>query len=75
MVESEGLAASRGVKQARFVVLKSYHIPSALVELGFISNSKDRKRLRTSSHRQFLAKTLSEGIIAYHEKYAPQPVD
>ncbi|MBU1701853.1 MAG: N-acetylmuramoyl-L-alanine amidase [Candidatus Eisenbacteria bacterium] len=74
-VEAEGLAASRGVKQARFVVLKSYHIPSALVELGFISNSSDCHRLRQPSHRQLLAKTLFDGIIGYHEKYAPQRVD
>ncbi|MBD3336463.1 MAG: AMIN domain-containing protein [Candidatus Eisenbacteria bacterium] len=71
--ESEGLAASRGVKQAGFLVLKSFHIPSALVELGFLSNPQDLKRLRSSGYRARLARTLEKGILAFHERYAPRP--
>lgn len=69
--EERGLAASRGVKQARFVVLKSFHIPSILVELGFFSNPEDLKRLRDSGYRQQMAEILKAGILAYKSNYAP----
>jgi N-acetylmuramoyl-L-alanine amidase len=69
--EKQGLAASRGVKQARFVVLKSFHIPSVLVELGFFSNPEDLKRLRDPTYRGRMAEILREGILAYRSEYAP----
>lgn len=69
--EANGLAASRGVKQARFVVLKSVRIPSALVELGFMSNPDDLKRLRDGGYRRRLARLLRDGIIAYKTQFSP----
>jgi N-acetylmuramoyl-L-alanine amidase len=69
--EEQGLAASRGVKQARFVVLKSFHTPSILVELGFFSNPEDLKRLRNTTYRGRMAEILREGILAYRSEYAP----
>jgi len=65
------LAATRGVRQAAFVVLKSYQVPSILVELGFISSAEDRKALKKSNHRTALAQALAEGIDRYFEEFAP----
>ena len=39
----------RGVKQAMFMVLLGADMPSALIEMGFVTNPKDRK-LTTSEH-------------------------
>lgn len=65
------LARSRGVRQAGFAVLKSFEVPSILVELGFISSPDDRKALKSASHRQKLAEALADGIVEYFQKFAP----
>lgn len=53
------------VEHAGFVVLKSLDMPSVLVELAFISNPTEEKRLRDSNHQWKLAKALMEGVISY----------
>ncbi len=64
------LAAARGVKQANFVVLRSYRVPSALVELGFVSNPADARQLASPEHRQALAETIARGLLVYRERVA-----
>jgi N-acetylmuramoyl-L-alanine amidase len=64
------LAASRGVKQANFVVLRSCRVPSALVELGFASNAQDARQLAMDTHRQALAEAMAEGILEFRARYA-----
>jgi N-acetylmuramoyl-L-alanine amidase len=70
-LESSHLAASRGVKQAGFGVLKSFQVPSVLVEVGFLSNPQEGKRLASPAHRQDLAESIARGVMAYFDKYAP----
>jgi len=60
---------NRGTKAARFYVLKGARMPSVLVEVGFISNTAEAKRLKDSSYREQLAKAIAEGIISYKKKY------
>jgi N-acetylmuramoyl-L-alanine amidase len=62
------LAATRGVKQANFVVLRSYRVPSVLIELGFISNPADARQLASPDHRQALAETIARGLLAYRDR-------
>ena len=52
-------------RHAGFAVLKSAEIPSVLIELGFLSNSKDVKLLTNSKTRKRLLSTLSEAIEIY----------
>lgn len=66
------LAAARGVKQANFAVLRSCRVPSALVELGFITNPDDARQLASASHRQALAETIARGLLDYRHHYARQ---
>jgi N-acetylmuramoyl-L-alanine amidase len=68
-LESSGLAASRGVKQAGFVVLKSFQVPSILVEIGFLSNQAEAKRLKTEAHRRRLAEVIAAGTIGYFNQF------
>ncbi len=72
VLTDEKLAPARGVKQAGFAVLKSYQVPSVLVELGFLSSAADREKLKTQKHRQALAAALARGVTRYFEKFAPQ---
>lgn len=68
--EASQLAASRGVKQAGFAVLKSFQVPSALVEIGFLSNPAEARRLKDAKHRQKLADCIVKGTIGYFERFA-----
>ncbi len=54
-----------GVKQALFYVLVDAEMPSVLVEVGFISNPKEERLLRTIKFRQTTAEALARGIFRY----------
>lgn len=69
-LDDSRLAATRGVKQANFTVLRSCRLPSALIELGFVSNPDDARRLGSPSHRQALAETIAKGLLEYRRRYA-----
>jgi len=54
-----------GVKTAPFYVLRYTAMPSILVELAFISNPIEERRLRQPDFRQKVAEGLFEGIRNY----------
>ncbi len=56
----------RGVKRARFAVLKSPKMPAALVECGFISNNAECRKLATPAYRQKIASAIANAVMAYH---------
>lgn len=55
----------RGIKRARFNVLKDLDCPAALVECGFLSNIAEEKKIMTSKHRDDVAAGISAGILTY----------
>jgi N-acetylmuramoyl-L-alanine amidase len=59
-------AVDRGVKRARFAVLKDITAPGALVEVGFITNAKEEKLLNTAAYIEKISRAIAEGIISYH---------
>ena len=59
-------AADRGVKRARFQVLRDIRCPGALVEIGFISNAAEERNLGSAAYIEKLARGLAEGILNYH---------
>jgi len=59
------------VKQAGFLVLKSLEMPSLLIEVGFLTNKSDRKRLADTRYREEYAVCLADAIQAYFERYQP----
>ena len=58
----------RGLKRARFLVLKHLNSPGILLELGFVSNPNTAQKLRSATFRQSLAQSLHDGIIQYHKR-------
>jgi N-acetylmuramoyl-L-alanine amidase len=55
----------RGIKRARFAVLRLTKIPSILVEGGFLSETGDSKRIADTAWRRQLAESLCTGIENY----------
>jgi len=66
MVLSRLGAFDRGVKHARFHVLRDVKIPAVLVEGGFISNPSEGQRIATSYYRQRLGAAIAQGIQNYN---------
>ena len=57
----------RGVKQAGFVVLARASMPNVLVELGFISNPTEEKKLRSPQYRDQLATAIYRAVQRYEK--------
>lgn len=59
--------ADRKIKDKDFYVLRNNNITSVLVELGFISNSDDGKKLTSSNYWAVYANAIYEGILKYYQ--------
>jgi N-acetylmuramoyl-L-alanine amidase len=59
-------AFDRGVKRARFAVLKDIDAPGVLVEVGFVSNPREEQMMLNPAYRDKIARGIAEGIIVYH---------
>lgn len=58
---------NRGVRQAPFYVLNRAPMPAVLVEIGYLSNPKDRALMGEKLFLESLAKALAEGVKKYKE--------
>lgn len=57
-------AIDRGVKFRKFYVLRNNNRPAVLVELGFLSNPAENKKVQNAAMRQRLAEAVARGILA-----------
>lgn len=55
----------RGLKRARFAVIRLATCPAVLVEAGYLSNDMEAKKIATSAYRQQIAESIADGIKAY----------
>ena len=58
-------ASDRGVKRARFQVVKNVNCPAALVECGFLSNREEEKRFTDAQYINSVAEGIARGILTY----------
>ena len=58
----------RGIKRARFVVLREAQCPAILLECGFLSNPTEEKLFSKSTFRDYIARRVSNGIHHYMGK-------
>jgi len=56
---------NRGVKQAGFYVLGGAAMPAILVEIGFVTNPREEKRLKDSRYRDEIARAILSGLGDY----------
>ena len=61
-------APSRGVRQAPFLVLSGTRMPSALVEIGFISHPREGRMLGGATYQRKVASALAEGVRDFADK-------
>ncbi len=55
----------RGVRKARFYVLRKSSMPSILVETGYITGQEDISRLQTPQYQASMADAIARGILQY----------
>ena len=61
-------------RSAAFKVLKQAHAPSVLVELGYVSNSKDQAQMTSATWQNQVAASIAAAVQAYFVKrMAEQP--
>jgi len=58
-------ATDRGVKNARFMVLRDAACPAVLVEMGFLSHSTEAANLANADYQAKLARGIALGITRY----------
>lgn len=57
----------RGIKRARFNVLRGINKPAILFEGGFITNTTDAKKVHDPAHRQKLAETIANAVVKFQK--------
>lgn len=59
----------RGVKQAGFYVLGGAAMPAILVEIGFLTNRREERRLADPQYRERVARAIYAGLSEYKRRY------
>ncbi|MDJ0735662.1 MAG: N-acetylmuramoyl-L-alanine amidase [Nostocaceae cyanobacterium] len=56
---------NRGVRRARFYVLRKSSMPAILVETGYVTGREDAVKLKNSWYRNKMAEGIANGILEY----------
>jgi N-acetylmuramoyl-L-alanine amidase len=59
------VSSDRGVRQARFYVIRNTSMPAVLVETGFVTGRDDAPRLADPGYRSQMAAAIARGILLY----------
>ncbi len=60
---------NRGVKQAGFYVLGGAAMPAILIEIGFLTNPKEERKLASGGHREAIARAIYASLAEYKHRY------
>ncbi|MEM1392396.1 MAG: N-acetylmuramoyl-L-alanine amidase [Cyanobacteria bacterium P01_D01_bin.116] len=55
----------RGVRKARFYVLRKTSMPAILVETGYVTGREDAPKLASPQYREQMAQGIANGILSY----------
>jgi N-acetylmuramoyl-L-alanine amidase len=64
-------AADRGVRRARFAVLRDAAMPAILIEGGYMTNPAEGKKIYNSAYRRQMAAAMVKGILSYQKLTVP----
>lgn len=62
---------NHGVRQAPLAVITNTLMPGVLVELGYLTNRTEERRLGQAAHQQALADGIAAGIYDFLDHYPP----
>ena len=62
----------RGIKRARFVVIRDLQIPGVLLEGGFMNHPFDGRLIASSAYRDAFARAILEGVGRYRSAISGQ---
>ncbi len=65
-------AADRGIRRARFYVIRNANSTAALVECGFLSNSREMSKIDDAAYRDRIAEGIARGILTYLSRVRTQ---
>jgi len=57
----------RGVRRARFAVLRDAEMPAVLIEAAFMSHPEEGKKIFDAAYRKQLARRIVDGVLAYKQ--------
>ena len=57
----------RGVRHARFLVLRESRLPAVLVEAGFLNDPSEGAKIASPSYRQQLGQALARAVTTYQQ--------
>ncbi|MGA1205960.1 MAG: N-acetylmuramoyl-L-alanine amidase [Opitutales bacterium] len=58
-------ATDRGLKRARFTVLRDLRMPGILIEGGFVTHPAEGRNIGSAAYRDRLVEAILEGILSY----------
>ena len=65
-------AADRGVRHARFFVLRNAVCPAILIETGFLPHAKEGRQLNRKAYQEKLVTAIASGVTAYAAAVRPK---
>jgi N-acetylmuramoyl-L-alanine amidase len=66
-------ANDRGVRRARYAVLRDTRMPAILIEGGYMTNPYESKKIYSAAYRRQMAAAIVKAILAYQKLTAPPP--
>lgn len=63
----------RGLRRARFAVLRTAKMPAVLIEGGFLSDSVEQEEIADPKYRGQMAAAIVRGVLAYQRAVELQP--
>lgn len=63
-------AQDRGLKRARWDVLRDLECPGVLIESGFVSHPREGRDIGSAAYRQKIAEAIVAGVKAYEKRLA-----
>ena len=64
----------RGVRRARYAVLRDAAMPAILIEGGYMTHPVERKKIYDAAYRRQMAQAMVKGILTYQRLVSPPPL-